>query len=426
MTQLDVLTLEPGEDTPDETPESEQEQAPKKPDLSQARSFLTELRPSGFGELLVTDAWLPPVPGPPLVAGMAAGAAGPATPKPLVPDEPPVDRQRAWKQRQEWRELNLLRERPADSYDARTEHFWGQVKEALGRCPEAIVDPYTHFVASFADADLARMGDYGRDAKEYGREGDSLLNLGRTQLAIGRLSSARRTFQVAAKVEPLQPGIWYHLGVASLFARANAEATDAFQRALDQAPGDLRAEAALGVARYHERIYAEAEARFRRTAGPSGLRAACRSLLACSLRMQGKWDEARVELNFLRGGRSERWAMVSQQCADCVERGEQQLAPAGSRRRTQETLKSAVTTGGPVAGLAYLFLANFAEGALKGLLKHNERWWIAIPLSVVGVLGVKWLSRFSHRSRSREFGNYEQGLPCWQTTTWLTPRRSEF
>jgi tetratricopeptide (TPR) repeat protein len=403
VTQLDILTLAPEEQAPDEF-EPDEPQAPEKPDLSRARSFLTDLRPSGFGELLVTDAWLPP----------ALSS--------LAKDEPPLDRQQIWKQRQEWRDLNLLRERPAASYDARTEEYWGQVKEALARAPEAIVDPYTHLVASFADADHARMGDYTRDAREYGREGEARLSLGRAQLAIGRLKSARATFRAAAKAEPFLPGVWWHLGVASLFARADSEAADAFQRALDQAPGDLRAEAALGVTRYHQRKYPEAEERFRRTAGPNGLRAACRSLLACSLRMQGKWDEARVELGFLRGSGSARWSSVAQQCLDCVARGEEQGAPIATPRRAREIAKQLVTAGGPAAALVYLFLENYGQK----LLEKDARWWLAVPVTVGGALLAKWLGRFTHRAQAREFGNCEQGLPCWQATTWMQPRRSEF
>lgn len=402
MTQLETLTLEPEEEASEEV-SFEEPQEPEKPDLSQARSFLTDLRPSGFGELLVTEAWLPP------------------PPKPLAKEESPPDRQQVWRQRQEWRELNLLRERPAQSFDARTEEYWGQVKAALALAPEAIVDPYTHFVASFADADHARLSDYRREAREYGREGEALLQLGRAQLTIGRLKSARATLQAAAKAEPLLPGVWWHLGVAHLFARANAQAAGAFARALDQAPGDLRAEAALGVAQYHQGDYAAAEECFRRTAGPSGLRATCRSLLACSLRMQGKWDEARVELAFLRHSGSERWASVAEQCFDCVARGEEQGLSPAPRRRAQRLARQLVTAGGPAAFLTYLFLENFGHK----LIEQDERWWLAVPVAVGAALLGKWLNRFTRRAQAREFGNLEQGLPCWQATTWIQPDRSE-
>jgi len=402
--QLEVLTRDSEEETREAEPELEVEQAPSPPDLSKARSFLTDLRPSGFGELLVTDAWLPP------------------EPKPLAKEEPPVDRQRAWKQRQEWRELNLLRERPAVSYDARTEDYWGQVSAALARCPEAIVDAYTHLVAGFADAGHDRMAEYSRDAREYGREGDALLNLGRAQLAIGRLKSARNVIKAAAKAEPSHARVWYHLGVAGLFARANAEASDAFRRALDQMPGDLRTEAGLGVARYHERKYAEAEEHFRRTAGSGGLRAACRSMLACSMRMQQKWDEARVELGFLRNSGSERWATVAQQCLDCVERGEQRYAaPFVSRRKTREAVKSVATAGGGAVAFVYVILEN----VLKQVTKGQKGWVIAGALVALGLL-VRLVGRSGRRGQSEPVGNYEQGLPCWQTTTWMRPRRSEF
>ncbi len=245
-------------------------------DLREARSLLTELRPAGFGEVLVTDVWMPPAAG--------DGAA----------EDESRDRQREWDGRQELRQLNLLRERPTLSYDARYEQYWGQVHETLGKAPQAIMDPYTLFVAAFADADVDGIAEHRANAREYGRESRSLLELGRAYVAIGRLKSARSTFESAAKADPLDADVWWHLGVSRLLGRANAAATRAFERAVDQVPGDFRSGLALATARYHMKDYAAAEERFRRLAGSTGLEATARSMLACSLRMQGKWDAARV------------------------------------------------------------------------------------------------------------------------------------
>jgi len=407
-----LLTLEPeaeprpggflppvAPETPPEepSPDGAEERGPKPPDLSKARAFLTSPHPSGFGELLVTDVWLPPAP--------KADASE------------PVDRQQAWRKRQEYRELNLLREKPAASYDARTERYWKQVKEALALAPGAIVDPYTTFAAGLADADYEHMGDCLRESREYGHTADSLLRYGRACLAIGRLKSARSALAKAVRSEPYQAEAWWNLGIAHLFARANAEASEAFGNALDQSPGDLRYQTALAVARYHQRKYPQAEEHFRRTAGASGLRAAARSLLACSLCMQGNWDEARIELNFLKSGGSAGWAQVADQCADCVARGEErQGGPLAARRRGTAMLKSLAAVGATGAYLAYSFAENWFRDNLR---------WAAVPLFLlVGLVG-RSLRSVANATPAGAYGNYEQGLPCWQATSWMRPRRGE-
>jgi hypothetical protein len=137
--------------------------------------------------------------------------------------------------------------------------------------------------------------------------------------------------------------------------------------------------------------------------------------------MQGKWDEARVELGFLRTSGSERWATVAQQCLDCVARGEEKGVPPAPHRRAQEVVKQVITAGGPAAFLVYMFLENFGHKPLE----KDARWWLAVPITVGGALVAKWLGRFTRRAQARDFGNHEQGLPCWQATTWIQPHRSE-
>jgi tetratricopeptide (TPR) repeat protein len=390
-----------------------EEETPPAVDLGQARSFLTELRPSGFGELLVTDVWFAPAPPP----KKPARKSKEAEPEQKQEPPPPPNRQQTWERRHELRELNLLRERPAASFDARTEHYWGQVKEGLRKAPEAIVDPYTELVTEFAEIDHGRLQDRRRELREYGREAESRVALGRAYLAIGRLRSARDTFRAAAKEDAFHAAAWWHLGVASLFARAYPEASAALTRALDQTPGDLRIETALGLARFHERKYEQAEEHLRRTAG-GGARAACRSLLCCSLRAQAKWHEARAELNLLRHGDSPQWAAVAEQCLDCVERGEQKEAGALRVRRSRAGMLRSLATA--VAGAAWL-----AYAVADHLFKSDLRIALVPLFGLVLLLG-RSLRGISGKEQSSEFGNYEQGLPCWQTTTWARPRRAEF
>jgi tetratricopeptide (TPR) repeat protein len=314
--------------------------------------------------------------------------------------------------------LNLLRERPLLGYDARTEQYWGQVREACRQAQRAIVDPYTEFAAAFAEADIEGMGAHRAQAREYGQGADSLLELGRAYVAIGRLKSARGVFEAAARADSLHPGVWWHLGAAHLFARANALAVSAFERAVDLAPGDWRTELGLAVAHYHARNYGAAEDYFRREVGSAGLRATARSLLACSLRMQEKWDDARIELGFLREAQPGDWAALAEQCLDCVERGEQKRAgPLRARRRAHNMWKSLAAAGAGGVWLAY---------ALAQDLFREKLQWATIPLFLLGLLFARSLKGISGRELSGEFGNAEQGLPCWQVTSWMRPRQSEF
>ncbi len=381
---------------------AEEEGGPPQPDPSQARLLLTEPRPAGFGEVLVTEVWLPPEP--------------PSQEESDDSREP--DRQRQWELRQELRELGLLRERPLVSYDARFENFWTQAKEAIEAAPNAIVDPYSLLAAGFAEAHIDRIAEHRQAAREYGRQGDELLQIGRAYVAIGRQKSARSVLQAAARAEPQSAEVWYNLGVVQLFARGNAKARTALEKALDQAPGDSPVELALAVACYHMRDYAGAEEHLRRLAGASGPGATARSMLACCQRMQEKWDDARVELAFLRDAAPGDWAAVTQQCLDCVERGEQkQQGPLRRRRRAAKMWKALAATAAGGSWLAYAWVKDLFE---------EQSQWVAAPLFVLVLLVARALRGISGRELAGEFGNAEQGLPCWQSTTWMRPRRSEF
>ena len=375
----------------------------EEPDVTQARSLLTELRPAGFGEVMVTDAWLPP--------------------EPVDKDEEEEEeeaqpRQRRWEERQEVRELKLLRETPLVSYDARTELYWGEVREAAESAEQAIIDPYTAFAASFADADIDGIAAHRAEARQYGQGADALLEVGRAYVVIGRSKSARGVLEAAAKADPFHPEVWLNLGMSHLLARANRPAVRALRRALDLVPGDFHAELALGVACYHQKDYATAEEHFRRLAGSSALRASARSMLACSLRMQEKWDDARVELRFLRDAAPGDWAALSDQCWDCVERGEEKRrGPLRARRRARQMWQSLAAAGAGGVWIAY---------SLAQDLFRKEARWAVLPLFLVAVVLARGLRGISGRELPDEFGNAEQGLPCWQTTTWMKTRRSEF
>ncbi len=373
------------------------------PDVSQARSVLTELRPAGVGELLVTDVWLAPEP---REKEVEAGEG-----------EPP-DRQQDWETRQELRELGLLREKPLVSHDARFEAYWGQAEETREAAVNAIVDPYTELAAAFADADVAGMGQHQRAAKEYGKAGDELLQLGRAYVAIGRQKGARSVLEAAAKAEPLHPEVWYNLGVIRLFGRASAGARKAFEAALHQTPGDFRLQLGLAVACYHVKDYTAAAEHFRRLAGGSGLRATARSMLVCCHRMAGNWDDARIELGFLKNAKPGDWAAMVQQCADCVERGEQKLTGRlRVRRRASRMWKAlaAVAAGG--VWLAYAAAQDLFE---------KQGQWATLPLFALVLLLARMLRGVSGRELPGEFGNAGQGLPCWQSTSWMIPRKTEF
>jgi len=148
------------------------------------------------------------------------------------------------------------------------------------------------------------------------------------------------------------------------------------------------------------------------------LRASARSLLACSLRMQGKWEDARIELGFLRQSDPGDWAALADQCFDCVERGEHKRAgPLRARRRASNMWKSLAAAAAGGVWIAY---------AMAQDLFRKQARWATLPLFVLVVLLARALRGISGRELPGEFGNAEQGLPCWQATTWMRPRRTEF
>jgi hypothetical protein len=134
--------------------------------------------------------------------------------------------------------------------------------------------------------------------------------------------------------------------------------------------------------------------------------------------MQGKWDDARVELRFLREADGADWAALADQCLHCVERGEQKRSgPLRARRRTAQMWKALAAAGASATWIAY---------AVTQDLFRKETRWAAVPLFVLAMLVIRALRGISGREMSGEFGNAEQGLACWQATTWTRPRQSEF
>jgi len=384
-----------------EAPGDEEEVAPEEPDLGKARSLLTELRPAGFGEILVTEAWLPP----------------PPEEEEEEETEEQTDPHARWERRQELRELGLLRERPLISLDARVEQYWVQVREAREEAAGGIVDPYTDLATVFAEADPELIPEYRADAREYGKTAEALWQMGRAYVVIGRMKSARGVMQAAAKADLRHPALQQDLGIAHLFSRANRQAARAFEKALEAFPGHYRSELGLAVARYHLRDFPAAEDHFRRLASSYGMGPTARSMLACSLRLQQRWEEARAELGLLAGSVSEEWRAMARQCLDCVERGQQKKEGAlRRRRRGRQMLKSLAAAGASAIWIAYVFASD--------LLRKEGRWAV-LPLLLLVMLLARALRGISGGELPGEFGNSEQGLPCWQATTWVRPRRAE-
>ena len=113
-----------------------------------------------------------------------------------------------------------------------------------------------------------------------------------------------------------------------------------------------------------------------------------------------------------------RYITVAQQCLDCVARGEQKKdGEMRVRRRRREMLKS---LGLLITGGGWLLYS-----LLEQLFKSDLRLAV-FPLLALIMLLLRSLKNITGRELSHEFGNSEQGLPCWQGTTWMRPRRSEF
>ena len=76
---------------------------------------------------------------------------------------------------------------------------------------------------------------------------------------------------------------------------------------------------------------------------------------------------------------------------------------------------------------AVLGLGAAAATQLVDTLVRDHLGWVALLIfGPLLPLAIRLLRRKGNASPRGPYGNYEQGLPCWQGTTWKRPRRSEF
>jgi tetratricopeptide (TPR) repeat protein len=362
-------------------------------DWSQVFSLLTEPRPAGFGEVLVTEAW------------------------PQPEQEAREEGEKARSLRLELKLLGLGRSYPLFRYDARHEAFYDQSEHAREQAGEALVDPYTGLAAAFAGQDFSQIPYHRGRARSYSYGCEANLELGRAYLAIGRRKSALAAFKAATRSDPHDSIPWWYLGLATLFSRANRDAAKAFRASLDLRPGDADSGVGLGLSLYHSKDYAAAADQFRPEAGRGARGAWARSFLACSYRMEQRWTEARLELASLAHEPRAGWREMARQCLACVERGEA-FQEKGARLRSPEMWKK-LAAGLP---LVVVFLYGQIEQHLK---KHWGPVSLLPWLAVAAVLGAL-LHRLRRKgARVEQLGSGIPGLPCWQLTTWLRPRRPE-
>ena len=379
-----------GEPEPSSSPEA----APF--DWGEVFSLLTDLRPAGFGEVLVTEGW----------------------PKPEEEDLEEGERPRA--ARLELKLLGLVHRYPLLRYDARHEAFFDHSRESRDQARHALIDPYTELACAFAGQDLSEISYHRSRVKSYAYASEARLGLGRAYVAIGRRKTALAVLEAATRADPHESTAWWYLGLARLFSRANRGAVQAFQTALDHRAGDADCTLGLGLALYHSKKYGEASELLRRQAGQGASGAWARSFVGCCYRMEERWEEARRELSALGLDSRPGWQEMARQCLACVDRGEVSQARRGPGRRKSTMWKELV------AGVSFfsVIVYNFLEDYFR---KRGGAIYL-LPLLVL-VFGAAGLLRRRLRrkvARTEELGSGIPGLPCWQLTTWMRPRRPEF
>ena len=368
-------------------------------DWGQVFSLLTDLRPAGFGEVLVTEGW----------------------PDPEEQEKEGGEKARSL--RLEVKLLGLSRRYPLVRYDARHEAFFDHSRTARELARSALVDPYTELAIAFAGQDFSQIPYHRSRLKSYAHGAEAKLQLGRAYLAIGRRKSALAAFQAAARADRYDPTAWWYLGLAQLFSRLNRDALKAFRAAVDLRPGDADVVLGLGLALYHAKDYASAAEEFRRHAGRGAPGAWARSFLACCYRMDQRWPDARLELAELARDPRLGWQEMARQCLACVERGEARQAAGKPLSRREEALAKRFIGVGMFSGIAYTALENLLRD-----LGGSRKLFLYLVILAISALGERVFRRSIRKAaaRAEDFGSGIAGLPCWQLTTWLRPRRPEF
>jgi len=396
---------------------------PPEPDWEQVWTLLTEQRQLGLGEDLATEAWLPrPKEGAPAAPEAprypAAGRTMTGDIKKFVKHQ--IEQEKA---RREGREEALPGPRRAIvRYDTRHANYFQLMGEARKKCKNALIDPYTDIFSEFSTVGSVKTEWERPKTRSYAYAAEANLKIGRQQIVNSALRAAESSFRRALRADAHDAEAWWHYGIVKLLRRKNKAAVEALETACNYRPGDSLNRITLGIAHYHNRDYASAEDCFRYERSPEGRGVGARSFYICALRMQGKWDAARMEIQALAQHPLPAWKEMAAQCARCVDRGEGLVVEKKPVNKYWTLAKIA----GAVAFPAYLIFANLDEIARAAESIKKFRWESTIVPVVFLLLALA--SHFRSALKPKElpkspFGDGQEDLPCWQTRAWMRPHR---
>ncbi|NIM06992.1 MAG: tetratricopeptide repeat protein [Armatimonadetes bacterium] len=386
------------------------------PEWERVWTLLTEPRQTGLGEGLITEGWMPRE----------------TEEDEKIEDLQPKSGSDIWRTREEIekqakeREEELLESRPVRKeadirIDLRHEDYFRRMAEARQKAQNALIDPYTDLLSEFGKVDLHPAAWERSKANSYAFAAGANLELGRLAVARWHPRAAESAFRKAVKADAHDPDAWWHLGIARLLRRKNRAAIHALENAYDYRPGDARSRIALGLAYYHNQEYGAAEEYFRYEKGPEGRGASARSFLICSLRMQGKWEQARMEIQALSQNPLSSWKEMAAQCARCVDRGEG-VAPEKKSKRPLITAAKIIA----ILAIAFSWIFYNLE-EFRQLAEHFRRIDLKAVIMPIVLLVLAFTQHLKRIFKSKEpkelYGDGAEDLPCWQTRTWMRAPR---
>lgn len=303
--------------------------------------------------------------------------------------------------------------------DLRRPNIFKNIAETCRQATHALIDPYTLMLSEFSSVESAAKAGEPSKAGAYAYASRSNLEAGRVQLVQWNLHNAQSAFKKAIRSEYHNAEVWWHLGLVLLLRRRTKGAVKAFGQASSCAPGNSRMRLGLGLAHFHQRNYVAAAEAFGYEKGLDNQGCGARSFLACALRMQGKWAEARQELTQLAESPISAWQEMAGQCRRCIERAQENASSKVVRRSRG---KLALQLGLAVSATGALVFSKLET--IERLIKNYRQ--VDVGLLVVVALMASWLAiwlvRLVRNGKPGElFGDGFEDLPCWQTRTWLRP-----